>query len=189
VRIIVDGYNLIRQSQFRQYERISLEEGRKALIRSLIAYQKNRGHSITVVFDGWIGGSPDEERDREGGVEIIYSRIGEKADEVIKRLAAQGGEEMTVVTSDRAIATYAAHRGKSVVASATFESLLESAASRSPGAVALTGDAATAFPDSDRGYRLGKDDEAEDDRRTKKKGAARKLSKQKRLAIASLRKL
>jgi len=81
MHIIVDGYNLIRQSDtFRQSERKSLEEGRNALIRSLAGYRKLRGHRITVVFDGWVGGSPLEERDRALGVEIIYSRLGEKAD-------------------------------------------------------------------------------------------------------------
>ncbi|MCK9364501.1 MAG: NYN domain-containing protein [Syntrophales bacterium] len=181
MRIIVDGYNLIRLSSFRQYERISLEEGRKALIRSLAAYRKNRGHSVTVVFDGWIGGSPNEERDRSEGVEIIYSRIGEKADEVIKRLAAKGSEELTVVTSDREIAIYAAHRGKSVVSSATFEALLE-------GTAPAPENAKSALPFSDQ---LSKReiDEDEDDGKTKKKGPARRLSRQKRLALAALRKL
>lgn len=187
MRIIVDGYNLIRQSGFRQYERISLEEGRKALLRSLAAYRKNRGHAITVVFDGWIGGSPNEERDRAGGVEIIYSRIGEKADEVIKRLTAKGGEEITVVTSDHEIATYAAHRGKSVVSSSTFEALLETA-SCSQSAASEPRNAKTAFPVCDQLYGP-KIDEEEDDGQTKKKGPSRRLSKQKRLARASLRKL
>ena len=48
-----------------------------------------------------------EERDLAGGVAIIYSRLGEKADEVIKRLVAAGSEEILVVTSDREIATFA----------------------------------------------------------------------------------
>jgi uncharacterized protein len=87
MHIIVDGYNLIRQSATLRHSEVkSLEEGRNALIRSLVGYRRHRGHRITVVFDGWVGGSPQEERDLAGGVEIIYSRLGEKADEVIKRL-------------------------------------------------------------------------------------------------------
>jgi predicted RNA-binding protein with PIN domain len=179
--VIIDGYNLIRQSQFRALERISLEEGRKALIRNLVAYRKSRGHSVTVVFDGWSGGFPHEERDREGGVEIIFSRIGEKADEVIKRLAAQSGEEITVVTSDREIATYASRRGKNVVASATFEALLEAASQ--------TDEEPELSPLSDRCHEQKMDDNEEIDGKTKKKGPARRLSKQKRIALAALRKL
>lgn len=183
MRIIIDGYNLIRlSSSFRQYERISLEEGRKALLRSLAAYRKNRGHSLTVVFDGWSGGSPNEERDSEGGVEIIYSRLGEKADEVIKRLAENGEEEIIVVTSDREIATYAAHRGKSVVSSAKFETLLAESSVLSPE------NAEPAFPFSHQLYKREIDEE-EDNGKTQKKGPARRLSRQQRLALASLRKL
>ncbi|MFZ4438471.1 MAG: NYN domain-containing protein [Syntrophales bacterium] len=47
MHIIVDGYNLIRQSDtFRQFEKKSLEEGRNALLRSLAGYRKLRGHHI-----------------------------------------------------------------------------------------------------------------------------------------------
>ena len=175
MHIIVDGYNLIRQSDtFRQAERKSLEEGRNALIRNLIDYRRFRGHRITVVFDGWVGGSPKEERDIAGGVEIIYSRLGEKADEVIKRLLEKAGEEILVVTSDREIAVFAARRGKTAVASAEFAVRLERSDGGSSGADA-------------RGTGNGE----EDDDRTglKRKGPARRLSKQKRAALARLRKL
>jgi len=48
--ILIDGYNLIRQSDIlRNYERQSLEAGRRALISKLIEYEKRRGHKITVV--------------------------------------------------------------------------------------------------------------------------------------------
>jgi len=184
MRIIIDGYNLIRLSaSFRQYERISLEEGRKALLRSLAAYRKNRGHSLTVVFDGWSGGAPDEERDSQGGVEIIYSRLGEKADEVIKRLAENGVEEIIVVTSDREIATYAIHRGKSVVSSQKFEALLAESSVSPPK------NSETASPFSDQLDKRAIDEKDDDDGKTQKKGPARRLSRQKRLALASLRKL
>ena len=173
MHIIVDGYNLIRQSDtFRHSERKSLEEGRNALIRSLAVYRKIRGHRVTVVFDGWEGGSPTEERDLAGGVEILYSRLGEKADEVIKRLLGKGSEEILVVTSDREIAVFATRRGKTAIASAAFDALLErSAAGSSPADVAAEGD-----DDDDRPG-------------MKRKGPSRRLSKQKRTALARIRKL
>lgn len=177
MHIIVDGYNLIRQSDaLRRYERISLEEGRRSLVRSLADYRKRRGHRITVVFDGWEGGSPTEERDRAGGVEIVYSRLGEKADEVIKRLLQMAGEEIMVVTSDREIITFAARRGKTSIASSAFAERLEKIA---------TG------PLSDADTPAKPEEEEEDDRRAKAKtkGPARRLSKQKRTALARIRKL
>ena len=79
VFIIIDGYNLIRQSStLRRYELKSLEAGRQALVSRLSDYQSKKGHTITVVFDGWQGGSEYEERDRYGGIDIIYSHYAEK---------------------------------------------------------------------------------------------------------------
>lgn len=176
MHIIVDGYNLIRQSDvLRGHERQSLEAGRKALIRGLAQYKRLRGHRITVVFDGWEGGSPLEERDLAGGVAIIYSRLGEKADEVIKRLVAAGSEEILVVTSDREIATFAARRGKSSIASPEFAARLDRLA-------------AAPAPDADI---LAEEDEEDADHpgAAKKKGPSRRLSKQKRAALARIRKL
>lgn len=105
-------------------DKMNLEAGRQALIRFLIPYKQTRGHRITVVFDGWKEGSPTETRDREGGITIIYSRQGEKADEVIKRLAAASGEEITVVTSDRDIASFVERRGGTAVSSHDFETIV-----------------------------------------------------------------
>jgi predicted RNA-binding protein with PIN domain len=173
MHIIVDGYNLIRQSDtFRHSEMKSLEEGRKALIRSLVGYRKLRDHRITVVFDGWEGGSPTEERDLASGVEIIYSRLGEKADEVIKRLLEKRGEEVLVVTSDREIALFAARRGQSAVPSADFDALLERCAAGS----------SVNLPDRE-------DPDDEEQRGLKRKGPSRRLSKQERAALARFKKL
>lgn len=176
MHIIVDGYNLIRQSDtFRQAERKSLEEGRNALVRSLAGYRKLRGHRITVVFDGWVGGSPREERDLAGGVEIIYSRLGEKADEVIKRLLERGDEENLVVTSDREIAVFAVRRGKTAIASAEFDQLLGRSAAGSSASEASGGEEG--------------DDDDDDRTGMKGKGPSRRLSKQKRASLARFKKL
>jgi uncharacterized protein len=177
MHLIVDGYNLIRQSDtLRGYERISLEAGRQALVRSLSGYRKLRGHRITVVFDGWVGGSPQEERDRAGGLDIIYSRLGEKADEVIKRILAKGSEEIMVVTSDREIVNFAARRGKTSIASTAFASLLDGVAA---------GPASGGPPEKEEEEEEDEDHHAA----AKKKGPARRLSKQKRAALARIRKL
>ena len=116
MHIIIDGYNMIRQSDaLRRYERLSLEAGRNALIRSVSHYKKQRGHKVTVVFDGWQGGPVEEERAKLSGIDIIYSRKGEKADEVIKRMVQERAEEIVVVTSDRGIADFVGRRGRTAI--------------------------------------------------------------------------
>lgn len=170
--ILVDGYNLIRQSDLlRRYERHSLEAGRLALMSRLSDYKRKKGHRITVVFDGWKGGSEEEERDRHGNIEIIYSRQGERADDVIKRITTQTAEETVVVSSDREIASYATRQGKTALSSLEFEAIMNRAISPSLG----------------RTY----EQEGEEGRvhRLKKKGPARRLPRNKRQAQTKIKKL
>ena len=170
MHIIIDGYNLIRQSDsLRRIDRRNLEAGRAELIRRVAAYRRSRGHAVTVVFDGWEGGGAHEERLREGGVTIVYSRRGETADEVIKRMAwSQRGKEIVVVSSDREVADAAVRAGGVAISSPEFEERI---------AVSRDGDIAE------------EDDERSPEPGTRKKGAARKRSKRERQARRSLSKL
>jgi hypothetical protein len=93
--IIIDGYNLIG------IEHNDLNRQREKLIRLLIEYKKIKGHEITVVFDGWKSGSGKEEQSTTGGVRVIYSRLAEKADAVIKRIISKERKEWIVISSDR----------------------------------------------------------------------------------------
>lgn len=60
-----------------------------------------------------------------GGVRVIYSRLGEKADSVIKRMVSSDRREWIVVTSDRDIAAYAWAYGSVAVSSEEFLAILE----------------------------------------------------------------
>lgn len=176
MHIIVDGYNLIRQSDvLRHHERQSLEAGRMALVHLLSGYRKTRGYRITVVFDGWLSGAPEEQRDREAGIEIIYSRRGEKADEVIRRLVRQRADEMIVVTSDRPVMDAAVRAGAAAIPSRQFEDRI-----RQTGNTTVSGPA-----------RTGKNDDGDDSpaRGTKKKGPSHRVSKREKLKRRGMDKL
>jgi hypothetical protein len=80
---------------------------------------------MLVVFDGWQEGDFTEQRTREKGIDIIYSKRGEKADEVIKRLVSSSGEELIVVTSDREIIHFCQSRRCEVISSPSFEEKIE----------------------------------------------------------------
>ena len=173
MHIIIDGYNLIRQSDsLRHQEKQSLEAGRRALTHKLSEYKRKKGHKITVVFDGWETGSAQEERDRQENISIIYSRRGEKADDVIKRLADSSPEETIVISSDREIASYVTRHGKTALASSEFEMLMYKASTES-----TISDFA---------------DEKEDDENyhhSSKKGPAKRLPRARRHAQTKIKKL
>ena len=59
-----------------------LEKERQRIIDALAEYRKNKGHEITVVFDGWKNGSGEENQSVVGGVRVIYSKLALRAQTV-----------------------------------------------------------------------------------------------------------
>lgn len=98
--LIIDGYNLIGISHR------DLGAARERLVNRLIQYSREKSHNITLVFDGWKGGGY-ESSVTSGGVRIVYSGLGEKADSVIKRIIASRKIQWIVISSDREIADFA----------------------------------------------------------------------------------
>jgi predicted RNA-binding protein with PIN domain len=119
--IIIDGYNLIG------IHHANIDRERDRLIDLLIKYAKEKGHAVTVVFDGWKGGGGIESVYKRGGVRIIYSRLGDKADSVIKRIVSSEKREWIVISSDRDIAAHAWANGSVPVPSDRFLPFLETA--------------------------------------------------------------
>jgi len=83
-----------------------MDKAREELIDHLIIYKKAKNHDMTVVFDAYKQGYNYEYSSFRGGIRIIYTRLGESADEVIKRLIREIHREWVVITSDRDIAKY-----------------------------------------------------------------------------------
>lgn len=128
VHIVIDGYNLIRQSPvFSELDRQDLQLGRENLLKNLAAYKRIKGHRMTVVFDGQNAPPMSQKRDRIGGIQVLFSRKGETADAVIKRIADREREKAIVVSSDREVADFAQSRGAAVLSSPAFESKVEMA--------------------------------------------------------------
>jgi predicted RNA-binding protein with PIN domain len=129
LHIIVDGYNLIRNSRtLRHFDRQDIQQGRDALVDLLAAYKRIKSHRITVVFDGPNSPSLYPNRDRVKGIEIRYSSAGESADSVIRRMAAREREKAVVVSSDREVIQGAASSMAAVIDSVTFETKIALAA-------------------------------------------------------------
>jgi predicted RNA-binding protein with PIN domain len=98
--LVVDGYNVTK----RGFAEMSLEQQRKRLITGLGGIAAQTGDEITCVFDGAerVHGLPPAPR----GVRVLFSRKGETADELIRRLvrAEPTGRPVVVISSDREVA-------------------------------------------------------------------------------------
>ncbi len=126
MHIIIDGYNLIRQwPELAMLDRTDLEAGRQALLEELGAYRRAKGHQLTVVFDGQERGGASDALERVAGISVRFSRMGETADAVIARLAAEGGEGTVVVSSDREVMDAARRGGAASISSPEFLARLD----------------------------------------------------------------
>jgi len=126
VHLIIDGYNVLHADRtLVSLNPIQLQRERERLVDQLSAYRSLRQMEITVVFDGWQGGWSTEKRERKKGIELVFSKLGEKADEVIKRLVREKGAGATVVTSDREISRYAEKMVVAVIPSDQFKEKME----------------------------------------------------------------
>jgi len=167
LHIIIDGYNLIRQSpSLSSIDRKDIQQGRRALLDLLAAYKKLRPHRITVVFDGISDSVFSSEKEKIKGIEVRFSRRPDSADTVIKELASGYREKALIVSSDMDVVRFAEAKGSATISSPSFENKIKVADSYFNGA--------------------GAEDEDEGERRTdtKKKGPGRRLSKKMRHNIA-----
>lgn len=101
--LLVDGYNVIRQTPpYSQLAETELDTARAALVSDVAAFA-DREFSATVVFDGHLNPRSDGVPHRVAGITVIFSRYGRDADSVIESLAREArerGDEAVVVTSD-----------------------------------------------------------------------------------------
>ncbi len=118
MHVIIDGYNLLARVGGTGV--LHSEMAREALLRDLAAYRQRKGHAVTVVFDGWQHGQPIEGREHRAGVQVIYSKRGERADQVIQRLAREYGSDCAIVSSDHEIVATAKAHGALVIGAQEF---------------------------------------------------------------------
>lgn len=171
IHIIIDGYNLIRQSNSLSILDLQdIQLGREALVERLAAYKKVKSHRITVVFDGTEAPSLSQRRQRHKGISIVFSHAGESADTVIKKMARREKQKALVVTSDQDIVQSATSSGAATVSADEFENRLK---------LTMEMDGIKIDENDYEGWKPS----------TKKKGPSRRLSKRQRKNIAKISKL
>jgi predicted RNA-binding protein with PIN domain len=169
MHLIIDGYNLLHVNRsLIRLNSVQLQWERDRLIDQLSTYQKLKPCRITVVFDGWEGGWNTEKGERKKGIELIYSKLGEKADEVIKRLVKEKGSGAIVITSDREVSKFVERMAVAVIPSEQFREKLEITTDR---------------------FEESFEEEGEEEIGIKKKGLSRRPSKKVKRARAAIKKL
>ncbi|MBA4418378.1 MAG: hypothetical protein C0392_10790 [Syntrophus sp. (in: bacteria)] len=110
--IVIDGYNYMMRVLGSQVERSSIMDiPRRAFLERLSRYKRQKGGKITVVFDAYNSHSPNRQRENFLGIDVVYSKENETADDVIIGWIQEGRTNMVVVTSDRAIIDAAKRSG------------------------------------------------------------------------------
>lgn len=103
VRILVDGYSLLHNwPELAPGQPRHSERARDELIRILTQYHDVTGEPITIFFDG--SGAPASVQKAQSSreVEVLFSKAGQTADDMIERAAHRFQEygQVLVVTND-----------------------------------------------------------------------------------------
>jgi predicted RNA-binding protein with PIN domain len=130
VRVLIDGYSLLhRWPELAPGQPRHSAGARDELIHVLTRYHDATGEMITVFFDG-SGARSDASRDEAGtAVEVLFSRTGRTADQMIERAAHrfQAYGEVLVVTDDRAERDLVAGMGALTAGCENFIRMIEDA--------------------------------------------------------------
>lgn len=102
--VIIDGYNMIGQSQkLSRVAKESLEEAREQLLIEISNYSAVTKGEIVCVFDAYDRGTPQSEYEYHG-VHVVFTKEHETADSFIERyvynIYNKHTTHITVVTSD-----------------------------------------------------------------------------------------
>ena len=132
MHVIVDAYNLIMTSaEYGAVKGGRMQGAREGLVRDIVRYKKVRGHKVTLVFDATGAGGIERTVDKKEGVNVIFTKRDETADDVIIEMVERGsGGERVVVTSDVAVLRGAKRRGAAVITSEGFIRKMETALSQ-----------------------------------------------------------
>jgi uncharacterized protein len=164
---VIDGYNFMKRTEGRDAgPSDDLEGQRRRVLDRLAQFRRQGGGRITVVFDAYNSFSLGRQKENHKGIDVLFSREKETADEVIIGWIREKRAGMVVVTSDRAILDEAKRFGVPFLTPSGLEEHI--AAGR-------------------RAVREDRDDG--EGKRSEKRGNPRKLPKKLRKAVKTLKKI
>jgi uncharacterized protein len=172
-QIIIDGYNLMWGTDvFRAKTLKNFEGARDHLLETLAKTPTLLGKTVTVVFDAWKTDSLAPSRELYKSITVIYSQKGQKADELIKKLAEKHRGAAVVVSSDRDVRRVCEKKGCSLLYSSEFERMIRQGDTTPDPLMAL------------KGY--DPQEETAPPKGTQKKGPAKRLPRTRRRARSRL---
>ena len=130
VRILVDGYSLLHNwPELARGRARHSAAARDALVRRLTLYHDAIGTPITVFFDGSGARSGRQNAASAGEIEVLYSRKGQTADQMIERAVHRFGPygEVLVITDDHAERETVISLGSNAASCASFIQMIQNA--------------------------------------------------------------
>lgn len=118
--LIIDGYNVIKSTKFLDdFKFNELKNQREKFLFLLSNYKFRSNHRIVVVFDGSKSSQEFVHKENVNGIEVVYSKSGQTADELIKDIVEKSSnpKEILVVSSDKGILYYVKMLGASTTTS------------------------------------------------------------------------
>ena len=135
--LLVDGYNVIGAWDVPKKEHLSIDEARERLVHLVADYAGYSGEEVIVVFDGHYTDRTVRSHTVMHGVEVIFTKHAESADNFIEAqcAAAPKWRQVRVATSDSIEQTVTMGRGAVRISSREF--LLQLTQIRSTGRVRM----------------------------------------------------
>ncbi|NMB26474.1 MAG: NYN domain-containing protein [Tissierellia bacterium] len=101
--LFIDGYNVINSwNNLKELSSINLEVAREELIEIMAEYQHYSNIKIIIVFDAHMVKTNSGKRETIKGVEVVYTKENETADQYIEKILDDIGrvKKVRVATSD-----------------------------------------------------------------------------------------
>lgn len=126
--IIIDAYNLLKQIIKASHV---TERERSAFVNTIVTYARKKNSDILLVFDG--GQSAKPEIFRKSGIRIVYAGYHVTADDYIKDYIAKNNrQQMLLVSSDRALYTFAVRHRVTTIDALAFYTLMQQELEKQP---------------------------------------------------------
>lgn len=135
--LLVDGYNVIGAWDVPRAEHLSIDEARERLVHLIADYAGYSGEEVIVVFDGHYTDRTTRSHQAVHGVEVVFTKHAESADNYIEAVcaAAPKWRHVRVATSDSVEQTVTLGRGAVRLSSREF--LMQLTQTRASGRVRM----------------------------------------------------